>query len=504
MATSKSSATNGTNVKTAKEMQEWYEKNKRNIENFANAQDTWKQLRDVSKSTSVKNITKVTKENVAKYLQNPSSNEENLRDVSNYLYYRSHIYMRIIDFYSGMVMPHARTVIPEYDVSKDTDMTKNLKSYNETITTLDMMNLELYAKQIWMTVLKEDVFFGVYWLDDTGFTIINIPAKYGKIDGVYSTGNFSWSMDMSFFKSHKDYLEWWGEPFQSLYRAYENDKIKWKNIPPEYSVAFKFRVDEPTIAIPPFVGLFGKFTDLELMADLEAIQAEQNIYKLLALKIPLVSGSKDVDDFAVDVSLAKNYYDKLVNEALPDYSAAALLPGLDLDTIEFKDDAASQTSKYEKAMESILNTAGAAQVLCGSAINSTAAFNAAMIASERFALGTMLPQFSGWIAMVFNEHLSKPCKVKFHMVSPYRREQFMENLLTGSQYGAPDILTWNTMNEFSEKDTLALNALQTALNIPSKLVPVASSHTQSGEVGQGAPKKSDDELSESGDRSRNK
>lgn len=508
MATSKNSA-EGTSTRTAAEMKKWYEENKKNIENFAIAQEAWKQLRDVTKSTKIKTINQVTKENVLSYLQNPSSNETNLRKVSDYLYYRSHIYMRLIDFYAGMVMPSARTVIPEYDIVKDTDVSKNLKAYQQTIDAIGIMNLDLNAKTIWTYCLKEDVYFGVYWLDDTGFTLINIPAEYGRIDGVYTTGNYSWSMDMSFFRSHKELLEYWGEPFESLYREYENDRIKWKQIPPEHSAAFKFRTDDPELVMPVFAGLFAKFADLEDMSDYEAIQAAQDIYKLIWMELETISGSKNVDDFKVDVTMANEYFQKMVNDALPDYTAAALVPGK-LNTIEFDDDAATQTSKYEKAMESILNTAGAAQVLCGSAITTSAAFEAAMIASERFALTTLLPQFSGWIEMVLGTFLSKACKVIFHMVSPYTKDKFMDKLLTGSQNGLPDVLTWNSINGFSEKDTLALNALQSALGIPDKFKPLTTSYTQSGnadgytsEIGQGAPEKDATELTKSGETDRN-
>lgn len=488
--------------RTASEIKEWYQENKQNIENFANAQEAWKQLQNVAKNTKQKTINQQTKENVLNYLQNPSSNEANLRNTSDYLYYRSYIYMRLIDLFAGMVMPYARTVIPDYDVRKDNDMSKVLKSYGETIDTLEKMNLELYAKTFWTYVLKEDVYFGVYWLDDTGFTVINIPADYGKIDGIYATGNYSWCLDMSFFNKNQDALEWWGEPFTSMYKAYQKDRNKWQRVPAEHAVAFKFRTDDVDTVIPPFAGLFGRFADLEDMSDYAAIQAKQDIYKLIWMEMETISGSKNVDDFKIDMKLAQEWFNKMVEDALPDYAAAAMVPGK-LNTIGFNDDAATQTNKYDDAMVSILDTAGVSQILSGSTIRTSAAFEASMIAAERFALGTMLPQFSSWVKMVLTEHLTKPCQVKFHMVSPYTRARFMDDLLTGSQNGAPDIMTWNTLNGFNEKDTLALNALQTELGIPDKFKPVSTSYTQSSEGGAPEKDATVDGLTDSGERDRN-
>ena len=61
--------------------------------------------------------------------------------------------------------------------------------------------------------------------------------------------------------------------------------------------------------------------------------------------------------------------------------------------------------------------------------------------------------------------------------------------------------------ELGEKETLALNFLeQDVLKLSEKLVPLSTSYTMSGtkgEVGQGRPTVPDDELSDSGDRSRN-
>lgn len=503
MATKTTSADGTSKQHTAAEIKEWYEKNKKNIENYEVAQDAWKHIKDASSTAKFKTIAQLTKENVLSYLQNPSSNESNLRNVSDYLYYRSHVYMKLIDFFAGIPLPSARQIIPQYDfVKKNQNTNKTLKSYNETCKIVNRMHLDLHAKTIWTHALKEDVFFGFYWLDDTGFTIINIPADYGRIDGIYSYGNYSWSMDMSWFRSRQDYLEWWGEPIQSMYREYESSRNKWQPVPPSASVAFKWRTDDIDLVVPPFAGLFARFADLEDLADYEAIQAEQNIYKLIWMEMETITGSKNVDDFKIDPELANRYFQKMVNDALPEYAAAALVPGK-LQTISFDDDAASQTNKYQNAQGAILDTAGAAQVLQGSAINSTAAFNAAMIAAERFALTTMLPQFEGWVNMVLAENLSNPSLVKFFQVGPYTKDKLKEDLLAGAQNGMPTALAYMSLLQINETETMALNNLQDMLGIPDIFKPLSTSYTQSGKEGAGRPTVDDTELSPSGERSRN-
>ena len=72
-----------TTKRTAAEMKEWYEKNKEVTQN------AFKQVRDVTKTTRQTTLSSYSKDNVVSYLQNISSNENNLRNLSRYLFYRS-------------------------------------------------------------------------------------------------------------------------------------------------------------------------------------------------------------------------------------------------------------------------------------------------------------------------------------------------------------------------------------------------------------------------------
>ena len=62
--------------RTAIEMKEWYEKNAQNTQN------AFKQLRDVTKTARQTTLNSYSKDNVISYLQNISSNENNLRYLS--------------------------------------------------------------------------------------------------------------------------------------------------------------------------------------------------------------------------------------------------------------------------------------------------------------------------------------------------------------------------------------------------------------------------------------
>ena len=104
MANTKS-ANSGTQQKmTAAELQNWYDTNfakVQQLERFEQASNAIRQMRDVTKKAS-KSISAFDKERLRGYLKNITTQEKNLRDLSWYLYYRSHTYMRIINFNANM------------------------------------------------------------------------------------------------------------------------------------------------------------------------------------------------------------------------------------------------------------------------------------------------------------------------------------------------------------------------------------------------------------------
>ena len=97
---------------TAAEMKEWY------AENAKNTQNAFKQVRDVTKTGRQTTLNSYSKDNVVSYLQNISSNENNLRNLSRYLFYRSQVYFRLVMYNATMFDLNARTVIPTYDPTK--------------------------------------------------------------------------------------------------------------------------------------------------------------------------------------------------------------------------------------------------------------------------------------------------------------------------------------------------------------------------------------------------
>ena len=493
---------------TAAEMRNVYEKSKRSMKNFEDAMNGIKSLRDVTK-TSTKTVTAFNKDSLRQYLQNIGSNEKNLRNLSRYLYYRCHPYYRLVMYNANMFCLDARSVIPEYDLLKGGDANKMLKSYQETIDILDKMNLQYEMLKAYITCFREDVFYGCAYYDETGLFILPLDPDYCKISGVYNTGDFSFHMDMSYFRSRQTILEMWGEPFVSMYRAYESDTTagKYQPMPDEYAVCFKARAEDWETVVPVFSGLLSGIINLIDLDDLQAIADEQDIYKMIWLELETITGSDDIDDWKVSPDIVIEYFNRMINEALPEYTSAAIVPGK-LDQISFNTDKATDTNKIATSTETLFNSSGGAQILNSKSISGTTAFSAAVQADTEMAISMLLPQTQSWVNRFLSYYVSNPAKVKFFEVSAYTKQEFKKNLLEAAQYGLPTKLAYNNLNQFSEKDTLALNFLEEeVLHLSDKLIPLQSSYTQSGTEGSdgnGAPTKDAGEITDDGEASREK
>nr|DAG26247.1 MAG TPA: portal protein [Caudoviricetes sp.] len=486
---------------TANEMREWFEKNKNSLQRYEEATDAIKSLRDIQKSTRYTTISNYSKEDVKTYIKNISSNEKNLRSLSRYLYYRSEIYYRLCKYYANQIDLTIRNVVPPFEIAGDNDPQSILQKYQETVNVVDTLGLNYEFRKAASITMREDVFYGCsYYTEDEGMFVLPLDPDYMKVAGIFPDGSFACAMDMSYFRSHSELLEYWGEPFQSMWNIYQSTNEKYQILPEEYNVCLKFRSEDWETVVPVLTPVFLSLIDLMDASDYQAVQQAANIYKLVWLEMKTMG--KDVDDWEVNPDIMIKYFNRMLEEALPPYISAAIVPG-ELHEISFPDDATGDVTKVEKATKEILNTAGGAQILnLNSASNSTA-FKYGVLADSTFSISTLIPQIQAIVNRLLSHWLSEPCRIKFFDVSIYQKDDFKKSILESCQNGLPNKILYNTLNGISEKDTLAMNFLEeSCLNLSEKLKPFNTSYTQSGNSQSGGQEKDQSELSDEGLKTR--
>ena len=320
-------------------------------------------------------------------------------------------------------------------------------------------------------------------------------------------------MDMSKWKtdSRQKIIEQLGSPLKEMYDEYERTGIKYVHVPDEYSAAFKLRMDLWDSIIPPFIAMFSQLANLNDLVDIQADADELSIFKLIYYPLKILNGGK-TDDFEVTPDLALQYFNRMVEQALPSNVSAAPIPGDELKVIDFSNDTTTDIDRVEQSQSQILGSAGGAGALLDAqrAINNTALINAALRNETAYALSSILPQIESFTNRMLKLNVSKPCHVSYFPVSIYTKEDYRKTLHEAKQYSFSMRLAYATLLGFSEKQTLAaLHFEQDVLGLHEIMkYPLQSSYTmtgeeEKGEVGQGAPEKDPTTLTPSGDRSRN-
>lgn len=489
---------------TIEELRQWYAK--------AEHSKAALQLLDPA-SNAAKTFNTFSKDILRTYMENPLRNYRNLRNLSKFLYYRSQPYRRLIQYNANMIDLNYRSVIPNIDLTKGFDINNDMQAYYETLMYLNKLPLNTEFYKMLVIAWREDAAFGcAYFDDDGGMFILPLPADYCVITGIYYDGSLAFDFDMSYFSSKQDILEMWGEPFTSMYNAYQADTTngKYQPMPDDVAVCLKVNMDSPEDILMPFMGMFDSLISLEDLIDISAVADQQEIYKLLAMKIPLLDNTNEPNDFAVDIDVAIEYYNKIVNEILPDYTNAVILPGLDVDDISFDSTKVNDVTKVENATKAVFNSAGGGQVLHNANISGTTGLNLASKSDEAQALRPLLGEIESIMNRLLSHRLSNPAKVKFLEVTRYTKEEYKASIIKDMNYGVPFVMTLGALNGYSEMDMIAMANVNNALGLETLFKPMATASTRSNTDSAtenpegGRPTEDDTELTEDGEASREK
>ena len=490
--------------------------NERAKENLAKGEEAIKWLRGDANYRPAR-INPYTKENIQKMLQNISGNEVNLRKAMHYMFYRSQIMYRIINWYAGIWDLRCRKVTPKYDLVKSNDPQKTLKSLNDTFNILDRFKIHENMFAPLLRCYLDDVVYFIWFQDDTGAFPYILNPDWCRICGRFiDTGDLIYEVDMSQYRGeyYQELIKSLGSPLVEMYKEYERTKKNWIRMPEEYCGCFKFRISDLDNVISPFIPVAQQVAGLSDLEDIQAIADEQSIFKLIIYSIKTLSGSKVSDDWEITPDLCLQYFKKM-KEYFPNYVAAAPVLGDGLEVVDFsKNSADTEVDRVKNAQNNILNVSGGGAVLSSNNITSTAAFNAWMKSESEFAISSLMPQVKAFVNRMIGYELKNPCKVDFFELTILTKDDFREKLLTACQYSFSYRLALGTLYGFSEKETLASMYVENELlGLQNKMIyPLQSSFTSTGEreegytpeTGQGRPEIPDDELSPKGEESRNR
>lgn len=476
---------------------------------FAAVQDALSVI-DLTQNRSA-SYTTYSRDSLRTYLKNPASenNQKNLRKLSNYLYTVSHVYRRLINFKAYQMQLKSWTVYPDIPLTEQPDVNSILQNYDNVTKYIRNMDMKGQILKCNIQAWKNDVVYGFCYGDpekDGEFFIHLLDPDYCKISSQqYYRGVLNFAFDFSFFDSSTNsyYLDVYDPIFKKMYNKYSSDNsLRWQELPIENTFCYKINIDNLDFPVPPLSGLFDSIINL---ADLQAVQDlkdQLEAYKLIWAKISTISGTKDVDDFEIDLDLANAFFKKL-QAALPANIALAMSP-MDLDTIDFQSNSANDVNIISDAYENIIDANGGI-VLNHNKITNSASFKLALQFDSMDAMAPV-EQINAWSNLWIRNHLGETGMViEYSDVSPYFVDDRIDKLLKLAQYGIPvklELASLTNANPVKERGMSymeeALGLAGTSWNRPLMSSNVQSGMTENGDGSEGRPE-SDEPLSDEGE-----
>ena len=500
---------------TEKERIEYLRRDERNKAAFAAVKDALA-LIDLTGNTS-RSYTTYSRESLRSYLQNPASesNQKSLRKLSNFLYTVSHVYRRLINFKAYQIKLDAWTVYPDIPLIEQPNPDEILQNYEKVTKYIRNMNMKSQILKCMIQAWKGDTVYGFCYGDpesDGEFFIHLLDPDYCKISSQqYYSGVLNFAFDFSFFQgSNSFYLDVYDPIFKKMYNKYQSDNsLRWQELPIENTFCLKINVDNTDYPIPPLSGLLESIISLTDLQSVQDLKNEMEAYKLIYAKIDTISGTKDVDDFEIDLDLANAFYEKL-QEAMPENVSLAMSP-MKLDTITFDSNSAKDVNMISEAYENIIDANGGI-VLNHNKITNSTSFKLAL---QFDCMDAMAPieQINAWANLWIRNHLGETgMVVEYSNVSPFFVDDRIDKLLKVAQYGVPVKLELASLMNTNPVKERGMVFLENALGLATTawVNPLVSSNVQSGntENGDGSDGRSKienpEDLSDEGENTRDK
>lgn len=479
------------------------------MKQFAKAADDILQLVDLT-SNSTKTWTVFNKEFLRSYLQNPysSSSQSSLRNLSKFLYTLSFPLRRIVNYFASLPDFSAYKINLDMSLVEDNDDESLLQDYENACRFVRKMNLALNMFKLLVIAWREGiVYFQPYQDDDGTMLFMPLDSQYCKVSSVGYNGLLHVAFDFTYFRgTNAFYLEVWDKEYKQKYNKFEGDStLRWQEL--ETARAFKIDISDIDLVVSPFASLFEGLIDLIDLQSLVAIKDSLDIYKLLVMKIPLLN-SKNPDDMAISLTLAKKFFDKAL-ESLPPEIGLILSPGMDVDSVSFDKNATSDTNAIADSYQNLMEETGISQIFDSSRLTGASSVKMSMLSDALMASKGIMEQVAAFVnERLQMEYSNTTAYIKFIDVTTYTRDDRLAQVEKAANAGIPVKLEYLSLLGYDPLEAIASDWIETKLGLSTTRFanPLVSSHTQRGSSSNegGAPEKDATELTDSGSDTKDK
>lgn len=445
----------------------------------------------ISDKTKIQSpLVRYSLDDINRWLQNPITNEENLRKLSNYLY-DNHPTYKLIVRYMALLPTYA------WQLSIDTSSGKKdkiKKDYMKALNYIEKLNLKFELMKASLIAYKNDFFFGYEIETDNSYFILPLDSKYCKISSV-EEGIYNFSFNFQYFNTYKEELDLFPNEFKVKYRQYEINKDNaWIELDPSKTICIKTNIDTQ-YALPMFSGMFPSLYELEEYKKIKKDRAKNENYLLLHQQIPMDEKNPDLNKFLIDLELA-SYFHQEAGESLPDGIELITSP---MELTAVKTEKNKNDNDYvTEAMREVYNDGGISQFLFNSDKNTSIGLSKSVNTDEQLCFA-LLRQMETWMNRKLKYKFpSLKLKFSFLDVTIFNKSDMADMYLKQAQFGLPVKLEIAAVHGMTPLDVVnKANLENDILGLHELLIPLSSAHTQTSDDEGGRPTKSDDEVSDS-------
>lgn len=457
-------------------------------------------LNDIEKSVQKSSLlTKYTKDQIVGFLQDPKKNQKQLRMLSNYLYNVSPNYKRLVLLFAGMLK--FDYIVEPFDLNTEkVEIDKLKKQYMQTLKMLEVMNIPHEMQKVMKTCFKEDTFYGYEHSTNESYFIQKLNPEFCRISSI-EDGVYNFEFDFSFFDDANYSIDNYAKEFKPKYQAYLKDRVnkRWQELDSKQTICIKVN-DEFEYPVPPFNTVFESVFDIDETKRQRKIKTKMDNYMILTQQIPIDDKKGEANNFLIDLDTAISFHNKAI-QSLPEEVGLVTSP-MKIEAIKLE---RRKTDADEVALSErdYYNAAGVSQVLFNSDKVISSALTKSIVTDEQIVL-TLLRQVERWVNRKL-KHMNGKYKfrTKFLDNTIFNVKEKGESYLKAAQYGMPVKQELAATLGLSPSSLISKTFLENeVLNLGSLLQPLASSHVQSGKDEVGRKSKNEDELSESGEKTK--
>ena len=219
-------------------------------------------------------------------------------------------------------------------------------------------------------------------------------------------------------------------------------------------------------------------------------------------------GINDEGEWQMDLDKARDFWGNL-DSVLPDEVGSVLSP-MPINKISFERTNTAEANTVAEAEQNMFTSAGVSSLLFNNDKASANALELSIKADQSITYGIVKGIEDVVNRYIQSQSFGKNFKVTFLDCSPFNRKAVGEMYLKACQFGIPMVSYYCASQGLGQEEMDSMNFLEnTVLDLKSKLVPLQSSSTQTGNPNGngatdegGAPPKDIEDLTESGEQNR--